>query len=256
MNTLPHPTEDELILHFFGEGSRPAVVQAHLALCDACREQFEAIAATMALAAAPDGPARGDLYGLEVWQRIRPQLPPRDFWSRIRHPRWSTVAAGAAVAACAAAAFVAGRSWPAPSVSPAPSAPIVATEGDAQARALASALVEHLDRSERVLVDLANADGPGADVSREQAWAADLVDANRLYRDAAAQTGDAATALVLDDLERTLLDIVHAPSPLTAAALDDVRTRLDAAALLFKVRILSSELREREAMPLANRKTI
>ena len=89
----------------------------------------------------------------------------------------------------------------------------------------------------------------------EQAWASDLVDANRLYREAATQAGETSTASVLDDLERTLLDIVHAPSTLTPAELADVRARLDAAALLFKVRVLSNELRERETTPLAPRKT-
>jgi hypothetical protein len=105
------------------------------------------------------------------------------------------------------------------------------------------------------LLDLSNAEGPDVDVSEEQAWASDLVEANRLYREAATQAGETTTASVLDDLERSLLDIVHAPSTLTPAELEDVRARLDAAALLFKVRVLSNELRERDTAPLAPRKT-
>jgi len=106
-----------------------------------------------------------------------------------------------------------------------------------------------------MLLDLANADGPAIDVSLQQAWAADLIDANRLFREAAVQAGDAGLATLLEDLERSLLDIVHAPSTLTPAQLDDVRTRLDAASLVFKVRVLSGELRERETAPPAPRKT-
>ena len=51
---------------------------------------------------------------------------------------------------------------------------------------------------------------------------------------------------VLDELERNLLEVVHSPSQVTAANLDDVRQRIDAASLLFKVRVLGDELRQRE----------
>ena len=252
MTIHSHPTEDELILLFYGESGHPAAIHAHLAECQSCRGEYEAIVQTLTLVAAPPTPERGDLYGLEVWQRIRPQLPARDPWSRFLRVRWSTLTVGAAVAVFAIAAFIAGRYWPAGELAPAPTQTADSRTGDDE-RARTVAIIDHLERSERVLLDLSNADGP--DVSGEQAWAADLVDANRLYREAAAQAGEATTASVLDDLERTLLDIVHAPSTLTPAELEDVRARLDAAALLFKVRVLSNELRERETAPLAPRKT-
>ena len=51
---------------------------------------------------------------------------------------------------------------------------------------------------------------------------------------------------MLDELERSLLEIVHGPSTLTPAELQALRVRLDAAALLFKVRVLHDELRGRE----------
>jgi hypothetical protein len=251
----PHPSEEELILHFYGESAHPAAIHAHLALCNGCQSEYEAIARTLTLVATPPTPERGDLYGLEVWQRIRPRLPARDPWSRFLRVRWSTLTVGAAVAVFAIAAFIAGRYWPTKE-QPA-SAPMQAASSDrgSDARARTVAIIDHLERSERVLLDLTNADGPDVDVSEEQAWAADLVDANRLYREAATQAGETSTALVLDDLERSLLDIVHAPSTLTPTELEDVRARLDAAALLFKVRVLSNELRERETAPLAPRKT-
>jgi len=251
----PHPPEEDLILHFYGESANPAAIHAHLALCNSCQSEYEAIARTLTLVASPPTPERGDLYGLEVWQRIRPQLPPRDSWSIFLRVRWSTLTMGAAVAVLAIAAFIAGRYWPTKE-QPA-SVPMQAGNSGlgSDARARTVAIIDHLERSERVLLDLTNADGPDVDVSEEQAWAADLVDANRLYREAATQAGETNTALVLDDLERSLLDIVHAPSTLTPTDLEDVRARLDAAALLFKVRVLSNELRERETAPLAPRKT-
>ena len=54
---------------------------------------------------------------------------------------------------------------------------------------------------------------------------------------------------MLDELERSLLEIVHTPSRATAAHLEEIRRRIDAASLLFKVRVLGDELRQREAMP-------
>jgi hypothetical protein len=83
----------------------------------------------------------------------------------------------------------------------------------------------------------------------------DLVDTNRLYRDAAERAGDSTVAGLLDELERTLLEIANGPSTLTPAELEAVRARLDAAALLFRVRILSDELHEREIAPAQPRKT-
>jgi len=190
-----------------------------------------------------------------VWQRIRPLLPPREPWTRSFHVRWSTLTVTAAMAVFTIVAFVAGRYWPSTD-GPASAPPRVANlHIDADERALNVAIIDHLERSERVLLDLSNVDGPDLDVSVEQAWAADLVDTNRLMRDAAVQAGETTTASVLDDLERSLLDIVHAPSKLTPSELDEVRARLDAAALLFKVRVLSNELRERETAPVAPRKT-
>jgi hypothetical protein len=251
-----HPAEDDLVLHFYGESAHPAAVEAHLAVCSACRGEYAAIASTLTMVGAPATPERGDLYGLEVWQRVRPLLPPPDPWSRFLRVRWSAVTMGAAIAVLAIAAFIAGRAWPSNDrpASVRMQAPSPRTGADERART--AAIIEHLERSERMLLDLTNADGSRIDVREEQSWAAELVDANRLYRDAAAQAGETATALVLDDLERSLLDIVHAPSRLSPAELATMRARLDAAALLFKVRVLSNELRERETTPLAPGKTI
>ena len=54
---------------------------------------------------------------------------------------------------------------------------------------------------------------------------------------------------MLDELERSLLEIVHSPSQISAADLEQIRRRIDAAALLFKVRVMSDELRQREDAP-------
>jgi hypothetical protein len=253
---VPHVSEEDLILHFYGESVHPASTDAHLSACAVCRSEYGAIARALTMVGTPATPERGDLYGLEVWQRIRPLLPAPDPWPwsrllRVRQSVWTMAAA----AAIAIAAFVAGRYWPSSAQPASTPARALSAGAGGEERARTVAIIDHLERSERVLLELANAGGTEGDLQEEQAWAAELVDANRLYREAAAQAGEATTALVLDDLERSLLDIVHAPSTLTPAELADVRARLDAAALLFKVRVLSNELRERETAPPAPRKT-
>jgi hypothetical protein len=92
-----------------------------------------------------------------------------------------------------------------------------------------------------------NADVESAGQLRaEQAMARELVAANRLYRQTAEQTGDGSTGDVLDELERVLLEIANTPDDATRAELDALRARIASRGLLFKVRVVHSEMRERE----------
>ena len=106
---------------------------------------------------------------------------------------------------------------------------------------------EHLDRTERGLVRLVNEDASGiVDISAEQTWARDLLDANRLYRQSVRGTGSPALGLLLDELEPVLLDLVHSPSRLSVAEFEALRARIDEQSLLFKVRVMNGDVRARE----------
>jgi hypothetical protein len=256
-----HYTEDDLILYYYGEHRRRVGVEQHLADCGSCRALYQDITASLALVVDPEVPARGDQYGLEVWQRIRHQLPEQEapWWAVWTRPHRLALAGAAAVLLLAA--FVAGLSWPRadPQVQTTHAAPDVLPDPDAGERVRLAAVSDHLEQSERVLLDFVNAYGTAdqpADVSSQQQWASDLISANRLYRDASTAAGDDTVAAVLDELERSLLELVHGPATLTPRELDHIRLRLDAAALLFRVRVLSEELRERELAPPIPRKTI
>jgi hypothetical protein len=254
---VKHYSEDDLTLYYYGEGRRRADIERHLDACASCRSLYREIAGTLALIAAPEVPERGDQYGLEVWQRIRHKLPEQDV------PWWSTLfradrlAFAAAAAMLLVAAFVAGRAWqrPPPAELPTVAATTAAANAAANAtaasgsrRILLTSVADHLDRSERVLTDIMNAPDRG-DISTEQQWADDLLTTSRLYRQDAIDAGEQSVAAVLDDLERSLLEIVHGPSKVSAADLEEIRRRIDAAALLFKVRVMSDELRKRDEAP-------
>src|SRR4051794_5021258 len=88
-----HYTEDELILHYYGEGRHShRDIPRHLENCESCRSEYRRLADVLSLVVAPEAPERGEQYGLEVWQRLRHQLPERDggLWSGWMMPRWLT----------------------------------------------------------------------------------------------------------------------------------------------------------------------
>lgn len=269
-----HVGEDDLTLYYYGEGRGRHAIERHLDECARCAAVYREISGTLGMIAAPEAPDRGDQYGLEVWQRIRYRLPEPDAssglsWIRNLTDRfgglgdrltWNALGIAAAAAVLVVAAFVAGRTWrtdrtAAPADATAASgaangtsAAAAAGASDARRQILLASVADHLDRSERVLTDIMNAPPQGAreDISAEQRWAEDLLTTSRLYRQDAVDAGETSVASVLDDLERSLLEIVHSPSKIPAADLEQIRRRIDAAALLFKVRVLSGELRQRE----------
>ena len=249
-----HYSEDDLILYYYEERARRGDIESHLDSCDECASAYRALAATLELIDTPEAPERGDQYGLEVWQRIRHRLPEQEMpWWNV-WLRADRLAMAGTFAVLLLAAFVAGRWWSSGNATqtivvnaPASSTP-EATQTDDNAsrqRVLLTSVAEHLDRSERVLTEIMNTRA-GGDISAEQRWAEDLVSASRLYRQDASDAGEQSVALVLDELERNLLEIVHSPSKATAATLDQLRHRIDAASLLFKVRVFGDELRQRE----------
>jgi hypothetical protein len=178
-----------------------------------------------------------------AWARLQPAMDTPGGWlpSMFRGLRPWALAGG--VAALVLTAFVAGRFS---SVAPSPAPlPVEQQTADVATRILLIAVDDHLDRSQMVLVELLNAeDGHLAAGNGDRAK--ELVAANRLYRQTATQTGDRAMGDVLDDLERVLLEIANQPADATPADIDALRARIQSRGLLFRVRVVQSEMRERE----------
>jgi hypothetical protein len=132
---------------------------------------------------------------------------------------------------------------------------VAAVSSDAaRERVLLAAVGSHLDRSRVVLTEIAHRNGgSAADIAPEQATAADLVAANRLYRQAAGRNGDAAVAAVLEDLERVLVEIANSPSPASHDDLARWREQIQTGGLLFKVTVMGARVRERQQDAAATR---
>ena len=237
---MSHLSDDELALLHYGEDAG-AGTQAHIAGCADCERRLRALAETLSLARLPEPPARGDAYGAEVWARLAPRLgaPGAGKVVAFRRPLWPRVTAFAALAAALVLAFLLGRRFPAE-----PAQPLAA---EVRERVLLVAVGEHLERSQMVLVELANAPaGEVLNVAAQRAVADELVGSGRLYREAAVRTGDTALAAVLEELERVLVEVAAGPDALQPADLEKLQQRIDSRGLLFKVRVVGTRVRARE----------
>ena len=238
---MTHLTEEELILHYYSEGEDRTPAEQHLGECESCQTLYKSLEMTLDGVDALTVPERGPGYESQVWARVHAALPARrGFWLHV--PVWQWAAAGTVFAGLLVLAFVAGRSS-----APVPQPAVTAEKFPSEERALLTAVGSHLERSQMMLTELANASGAGPlDISFEQERAANLLGENRLYRQSATGAGDAMVADVLDELERVLLDIEHAPSTISPAELDELRLRLRAEGILFKLRVLGSNVRNQE----------
>jgi hypothetical protein len=243
---MTHLSDDELVLLHYGEETGPHAT-AHLEACPECGERLRRLRETLALAGAPETPEPDDSFEARVWARLQPRLAARQAratrlsWRRA----WPRAAGAAALAASLLVAFLLGREFPS---RPRPLPPEV------RERVLLVAVDEHLERTRMVLAELAYAPvGERLDVSPQRTAAHELVEANRLYRQAAARSGEGGLVALLEELERVLVEVAAGPDALGPRDLAELQERIEARGLLFKCRVLQSHVRERERKALPGR---
>jgi hypothetical protein len=240
---MRHLNEDELILCHYGEAGEAPEFMQHLAACPACRSRMEDIRSVLALLDAVEAPERSADYGVEVWERLHPRLQKRRSWfgSFLLHPpRW---ALAGAMATLVIGAFILGRYWP--KTEPQPVDFSVSAQG--RERVLLASLDEHLERSQRLLMEIVNT--PRTDsinTAPQRNLAEDLIESNLLYRQTAERVGEVGIANVLEELERVLMEIAHTPAQMSAAEMGDIQERIDSQGILFKVRVMGLQVRQRE----------
>jgi hypothetical protein len=185
-------------------------------------------------------------YGESVWNRMAGKLPAlaMDETPRRRGPwglSWGLALGWAtACAVLIVAAFEVGRVWE-HRQHPQNAATVTKPAAPVERQVVVVVLGDHLDRTERLLVELKHADGEDADVvkpMREEARS--LLVANHVFREDADKSGDEALTQALDHLDHLLADVANAPGGLNAASIGRLQKEMQSEGLLFKVRVLRS----------------
>jgi hypothetical protein len=230
---MKHLKQEELVLIYYREPEVPAEATAHLAECGQCRADFDSLAETLNACldwTAPEPPLD---FGRSVWAGLAPQLAQ----TRRRSSRmWFAIAAAAVLAL---SAFIAGRLS-----RPVEPSFVADLSPRARERIFAISMADHLDRAEMLLTELGNADDTDTNnFALERERARDLVQEGRLMRQVAAGRGETRILPLLDDVERLVLEVANAPDCAAPDEMRELKRSIGANSLLFKVRIIESNLR-------------
>jgi hypothetical protein len=250
-DTSTHFTQDEFILAYYDEREIDAR-RGHLDACAECRAELERLKSVLDQVTPAEVVEPDEEYEARVWDRLSWRLRGE---KKKAKPGWTKWLAAAAMLAVA---FIGGLLWNRSNTGPVhtatnqPTNPLAATNAQPTAastqqqrdRILLVVVGDHLDDSERMLVELTNLTASdNIDVSTEQQRAEELLVSNRLYRSTALDRGEDRVATLLDELEPMLMQIAHGPSQLTPDELRKIQKRVEAKGLVFKLRVLRADVR-------------
>ncbi|HKV98281.1 MAG TPA: hypothetical protein VJN96_00590 [Vicinamibacterales bacterium] len=259
---MHHLTDEDLILHFYGEGgpSEERRIDDHLAACSECRQAWAELGDMLKLVDAAKVPEPGEGFERVMWARVQNGLP--EARPKVSTSTWRWIPA-LGVAAAVVLAVAIGYGWRAshdPHSAAAPAASTTSsTSGPAfvrtsatdmqktRERVLLTALSEHFQQTEVLLTEIMNApDQGGSEADFERTSAGDLVASGRLYRVTAQENGDLQLARMLDDLEGVLVEVARSPEKVAPKDFQSLRTRIGDQNLLFKVRAVSTQIQQRQ----------
>jgi hypothetical protein len=238
---MQHLSEEDLILFYYAEPGAPAHAKAHLSECAECRAAAASLGHSLNLCNDLAVPERSAEFGRDTWTRLVRALgfqsEPRRTW---RVPVWLTATA---LAILLVAVFFAGRL----SRSTAPAQVMAGLSDHARERILAIAVADHLDRVQNLLTEISDDNRTGPETFADnRARAEDLVEEERLMRQSLAAQGKTATTNFLDQVETVLTEAAHTPDSASVEQVRDLRDRIEAGSLQFKVRVVESNLRNEE----------
>jgi hypothetical protein len=244
---MNHLSEEQIVLHYYGDAEDATEVERHLAACAECRAEFARVQSTLRQIEPLEVPEPAAGFEEKTWLNLRDRLPEKGrFLRRLLRPSPPKWAFAGVMTLLLAAAFLAGRFWPRPG-------PQIAQQPPSQVnpqRVILVAVGDHLERSQMLLVEIMNADTKGpVNFSNEQAQARELLDSNHLYRVSSQQAGDPQVARLLDQLGRVLAEIANGPAEVSPGDLEQVRHTIQSEGLLFKVRVVGSEVNSRARRP-------
>lgn len=256
---MKHLSGGELVGYYYGEdaaGSR-AESERHLETCAECAQalrdlendlkEIKAAGEAGALGFS-EPPARDASYGRRVWASLASSLEayPARKRAGLRLNLWQSLAYGAACAVLVAGAFYAGRQWEHRQL------PAVAQKAPQRAAARQPVLIvvlgDHLDRSERLLVELKHTDAGNEEMAvplRDEART--LLAANRICRQNAKKADDPELTKALARLDHLLGELASQPDGLDPETIERLQKEMNRDNLLFEVRILRSRIPDRPA---------
>jgi predicted anti-sigma-YlaC factor YlaD len=74
---MNHLSEEQLILHYYGEEDDALPAERHLAECDDCRALYGSLQRALNVVDSLPVPEPGPEYAERVWKRIEHRLPAR-----------------------------------------------------------------------------------------------------------------------------------------------------------------------------------
>jgi hypothetical protein len=255
---MNHLSEEELVDYYYGEDAAESRAETgrHLEACTQCAQAFRDLESDLKeIKAGGESPAfvfseppAGDAsYGRRVWAALASSLEPYPVRKRavLRLSLWQGLAYAAACAVLVTCAFYAGRQWEhrqSPVVAhvvprPAVKQPVVIV-----------VLGDHLDRSERLLVELKHTDADNEQMAvplRDEART--LLAANRICRQNAKNSDDPALTKALDRLDHLLAELASQKDDLDPATIERLQKEMNQGNLLFEVRVLRTRIPDRQA---------
>lgn len=243
---MNHLTDEQLVEHYLADGGNRVMVETHLRICNRCELAYEEISNSLGVRP-PEPPLRERGYGERLWQSIEAPLrpypaKPKRSWLSWPHSWRGPVLVGACLAGLIVA-FLGGSVWERGRKHP----EMASNPSQAKERVVLLILNDHLDRSERLLVELNHAGADKEDLdSSLQAEARQLLPDNRLYRQTLAGSGDPMMTAALDHLERVLLEVANSPDKLSGEDIARIEQEMNTDSLLFQIRVLRAKTSRQE----------
>jgi hypothetical protein len=228
---MKHFSEEELIAFQLHESPSESAIRGHLDRCAECADLSESIAETLRVFSADRVP-QPDLE--HNWQRLRGNLSVLTPQKRSLFGSWRLSALWPMAGVAAAALFLLiVFGWHSHNTKTRRNIAING-HGPLTTEPVNPAIANHLDAAERLLTVVNNSSGPLDDVTREQAHT--LLLQNAVYVRNARDSGDLASAAVLENFGRVLTTLDNEPS--TQHGTWRLRLEMNTSGLLLDIRIL------------------
>ena len=230
-----HLSEEEMVLHYYGESEGADAIDAHLSECPQCRESFLQLRDLLENQIPTGTPDPGPNYGRRLWQQLEPQLDASTGSGFTVVPflrRWAIPLSAAALFLLV---FLLGR------YGPEPPDPVTYISEQASTRLFAVNVGQHLEKTQFMVQDLSNVAQEEEGYFLEQrALAAELLADNRIYRNLAKTRGETELEAMLSEVEFLLLNLANSNEEDFTDTLADDREAIEE--MLFQIRVIRARL--------------